>query len=59
MRKLVYAFYDPNFSFSEFLRRFPHQRKALIDCLVGDVLKDMSAFKADLAAMTPAPPPLG
>jgi flavin-dependent dehydrogenase len=58
IRRLIHAFYDPHFSFGEFLRRFPRQRKALIDCLVGDVLKDMSTFKEDLAAMTPVPPPL-
>jgi hypothetical protein len=33
-------------------------RAALIDCLVGDVLKDMSAFTAALEQMTPAPPAL-
>ncbi len=58
VRRLIYAFYDTSFSFGEFARRFPEQRGALIDCLVGDVLKDMSAFKAALEQMTPPPPPL-
>lgn len=58
IRRLIHAFYDPAFSFPEFARRFPEQRAALIDCLVGDVLKDMSAFTATLEQMTPAPPPL-
>jgi flavin-dependent dehydrogenase len=58
IRRLIHAFYDPDFSFTEFLRRFPGQRTALIDCLVGDVLKDMSMFKRALAEMTPLPPPL-
>ena len=59
IRQLIHAFYDPQFSFRRFVERFPDQRVALIDCLVGDVLKDMSAFTAALAEMTPPPPPLG
>lgn len=58
VRRLIYAFYDPKFSFREFAERFPDQRRSLIDCLVGDVIKNMSAFKNALAQMTPAPPPL-
>lgn len=59
IRRLIHAFYDPNFSFGEFARRFPEQRPALIDCLIGDVVnKDMIAFKQSLAQMTPPPPPL-
>ena len=53
IRQLIGAFYDPNFSFRKFLERFPDQRAALIDCLVGDVVeKDMSAFTEALAQMT-------
>ncbi|MBI4325042.1 MAG: tryptophan 7-halogenase [Chloroflexi bacterium] len=58
VRRLIHAFYDPNFSFRTFIERFPEQRRSLIDCLVGDVIKDMSAFKQALARMTPPPPPL-
>jgi flavin-dependent dehydrogenase len=58
VRRLIHAFYDPNFSFRNFVDRFPEQRRSLIDCLVGDVIKDMSAFKHALAQMTPPPPPL-
>lgn len=57
VRRLIHAFYDTNFRFGDFAKRFPEQRRALIDCLVGDVLKDMSAFKAALEKMTPPPPP--
>jgi len=58
IRRLIHAFYDPHFSFPEFVARFPDQRSALIDCLVGDVVaKDMSQFLAALAEMTPAPGP--
>ena len=58
IRRLIHAFYDPDFSFSEFAKQFPDQRRALIDCLVGDVLKDMTAFKDSLGKMTLPPPPL-
>ena len=59
IRRLIFAFYDPSFSFGGFVKRFPDQRSALIDCLVGDVVdKDMSTFLAALEQMTPVPPPL-
>ena len=48
--QLIHAFYDPSFSFGDFLRRHPGQRRALIDCLVGDVFKGMSSFAAALVA---------
>lgn len=59
VRRLIHAFYDPNFSFPKFAERFPEHRAALIDCLVGDVIKDLSAFTAALTQMTPPPVPLG
>jgi len=56
MRRLIHAFYDPAFSFREFVNRFPQHRAALIDCLVGDVIeKDMSAFLESLATMSTPP----
>jgi flavin-dependent dehydrogenase len=59
IRCLIHAFYDPNFNFRAFVERFPEQRPALIDCLVGDVLhKDLAPFLGALATMTPPPPPL-
>ena len=59
VHRSIHAFYDPNFSFPKFAERFPQHRAALIDCLVGDVIKDLSAFIAALEQMTPPPPPLG
>jgi flavin-dependent dehydrogenase len=57
--RLVQAFYDPAFSFRQFVEQFPEHKPALIDCLIGDVVnKDMSAFLAALATMTPPPRPL-
>jgi flavin-dependent dehydrogenase len=59
VRRLIYAFYDPEFSFGAFADRFPAHRPELIDCLTGDVVgKDMSAFLGALAEMTPVPDPL-
>ena len=57
--RLVRAFYDETFSFRAFVERFPEQRTALVDCLVGDVVgKDMAPFLSALALMTDPPPPL-
>ena len=38
MRKLVYAFYDDNFSFSEVVMKYAEVRHALTDCLIGDLV---------------------
>ena len=55
IRRLIFAFYDERFSFRAFVEKFPGQRGALIDCLVGDVInKDMSSFLAALDKMTPS-----
>ena len=37
MRKIVYAFYDPEFSFADLVKRGDHLKSALTDCLVGNV----------------------
>ena len=42
MRKLVYAFYDPKFSFREVIQRHPTAAGLITDCLSGDVNKDFS-----------------
>ena len=39
MRKLVHAFYNDGFSFSQFLQKYPEQRVNLINLLIGDVFK--------------------
>src|SRR5687768_7817789 len=47
MRKLVYAFYDPNFSFRELTDKYPDLAGDLTDCLSGDIDKDFTKlFKA-------------
>jgi flavin-dependent dehydrogenase len=56
IQRLIYTFYDQDFSFREFVRRFPDQRAALIDCLVGDVVgKDMTSFLDALEQMVTSP----
>jgi flavin-dependent dehydrogenase len=40
MRKLVYAFYNEGFSFSQFLQKYPEQRVNLINLLIGNVFQE-------------------
>ena len=40
LRKLVYAFYTPEFSFGSFMRQHPDQKKNLVDLLIGNVFQD-------------------
>lgn len=40
MRKLVYAYYDDSFHVSEFLRRHPGQRRAIVNLLMGNVFRE-------------------
>ena len=42
MRKLVYAFYDPEFSFGKLTDRYPDSAGEITDCLSGDMDKDYS-----------------
>ena len=45
MRKLVYAFYDPNISFRKLVDKYPETHGLLTDCLSGDVNKDYSVLQ--------------
>ncbi|MDB4464630.1 tryptophan 7-halogenase, partial [bacterium] len=38
MRKLVYAFYDQNFSFKDVVMKYEEVHHALTDCLIGDLM---------------------
>ena len=38
MRKLVYAFYDDDFSFKDVVMKYAEVRHALTDCLIGDLM---------------------
>ncbi|MEM8993779.1 MAG: hypothetical protein AAGF23_03190, partial [Acidobacteriota bacterium] len=55
-RKLVYAFYQPDFSFGGFLGQFPEHREAIVRILVGDVFdRDFTAFYRDLTSTIDLP----
>jgi flavin-dependent dehydrogenase len=61
MRKLVYAFYDPNFSFRKLTDKYPDLAGDVTDCLSGDVNKDFSRLWAAVKEFAPLPDdlPLG
>ena len=40
IRKLIYAFYTKDFSFSEFLMEFPECRQGIVDILSGNIFKE-------------------
>ena len=59
MRKLVYAFYDTNFSFGELARRHPKLRGELTDCLIGDLLsRDYSELFSAIGELVEIPGPV-
>jgi flavin-dependent dehydrogenase len=58
MRKLVYAFYDPNFSFRKLTDKYPEMTGPITDCLSGDVNKDFSKLYAAVAETAEVPEPL-
>jgi len=55
MRKLVYAFYDPKFSFRELTDKHPDLAGDVTDCLSGDVNKDFSRLYSAIAEFVPVP----
>lgn len=61
MRKLVYAFYNPDFSFAKLVKLYPESADAVTDCLSGDVNKDYSALWETVRKIVPLPEemPLG
>ncbi len=58
MRKLVYAFYDPNFSFRAITSQSPDLVGDITDCLSGDVNKDFSRLFQAVAKYATVPEPL-
>ena len=61
MRKLVYAFYDPNFSFKDVIMKYPEAAGEITDCLSGDVGKDFEPLWRKIREFVPLPEdlPLG
>ncbi|HKI03836.1 MAG TPA: NAD(P)/FAD-dependent oxidoreductase [Thermoanaerobaculia bacterium] len=55
MRKLVYAFYEPGFSFAKFLARFPDCRIDLIHLLVGNVFRSSNGLFDSMGQMARLP----
>ena len=55
MRKLIYAFYDPKFSFREVVMRHPEAADQITDCLSGDVGKDYSQLWDWIREIVPLP----
>jgi flavin-dependent dehydrogenase len=55
MRKLVYAFYDPKFSFREVIKRHPEAAGLITDCLSGDVNKDFTQLWDWIRESVPLP----
>jgi len=59
MRKLVYAFYDPEFSFGKLIRKHPDLRPKLTDCLIGNVEgQDYDDLARAIAELAEVPEPL-
>lgn len=61
MRRLVYAFYAPSFSFKQVIDRHPDLAGDITDCLSGDVNKDFSRLWAAIREFVEIPEdlPLG
>jgi hypothetical protein len=55
MRKLVYAFYNPAFSFKAVIEKYPDAAGDITDCLSGDVNKDLSGLWAKIREFAPLP----
>ena len=62
MRRIVYAFYDKDFSFAKLIRKHPDLRPKLTDVLIGNVdgqdYTDLARAIAELADL-PDPLPYG
>lgn len=58
MRRLVYTFYDHQFSFREFLNEYPHMKGDLTDCLIGNLFRDFDPLFEAVAKFARVPEPL-
>jgi flavin-dependent dehydrogenase len=55
MRKLIYAFYNPEFSFGKIIKAHPEAAGYITDCLSGDVNKDFSQLWSWIREFVPLP----
>jgi len=58
MRKLVYAFYNQEFNFREFITEFPSLKGDLTDCLMGNLSRDFKPLFNAVAKFVAVPEPL-
>lgn len=58
MRGLVYAFYDQAFSFGKLIRKYPHLKGDVTDCLIGNLLIDFTEMQNAIAEFASLPKPL-
>jgi len=58
MRKLVYTFYDLEFSFRKFIDRYPHFHGDMTDCLMGNLFRDFNPLFEAVASFASVPEPL-
>ncbi len=58
MRKLVYAFYNPDFSFRQVTDKHPEAAGYITDCLSGDVNKDFTPLWKWISEFVELPDPL-
>lgn len=59
MRKIVYAFYDPKFSFADLIRAHRDQRAPLTDCLIGNFVdRDYTPLFTAMQNFAALPEPL-
>jgi flavin-dependent dehydrogenase len=55
MRKLVYAFYNPDFSFRQITEKYPDLASEITDCLSGDLNKDFGRLWTAIEEFVPLP----
>ena len=55
MRKLIYAFYNPKFSFKDVVMKYPDAGNLITDCLSGDVNRDYSQLWEWISEFVPLP----
>lgn len=59
MRRMVYAFYDEDFSFGEMIKKYRDLRPQLTDCLIGDLVgKDYDDLTKAMGEFAELPEPL-
>ena len=58
MRRLVYAFYNQNFSFKDFFMEFPEHRGDVTDCLIGNLSRDFDSMFSHMRKFADVPGPV-